>query len=160
MREEQIEEFPWYRVRPNGEILNQNGVVLTPSVNLRGILFVGLYYHGVRKTRAVAPIVANTYLEPHPNPEFDTPIHLDGVKANCDVNNMMWRPRWFAVRWHNQFERGFPVLDAPLIDEDSGDIYRDSLAASMCTGVLEAEIVASMIENARAWPTYQRFREV
>ena len=140
MREEQIPGHPGYKVRPNGEVINMFDRVLTPMTNLRGLLFVGLYYHGVKHNRSVALLVANAFLEPHSNPQFDTPVHLDGDRTNCDVNNLMWRPRWFAVKWHRQFDcspvRRFGYQLSPLTISSSAAMFPPRRGGSAVDGTI------------------------
>lgn len=107
--------------------------------------------------RSLPRLVATAFV-PIPNQIFDTPINLDGDRTNCAVDNLAWRPRWYAVYYTNQFrERYDNPINAPVREIETGEVFRDSLAAGCQFGVLEREVVLSILNNTLAWPTYQQF---
>jgi hypothetical protein len=119
--------------------------------------YVGLVREWKQEVRSLARIVAHVYLGP-PDQIFDTPIHLDGDRTNCSVDNLMWRPRWYAVRYHQQFrQRYHNPIEEPVKVRGEAKRYANSLAAAMEFGLLEREVVLSILNATPAVPTYQRF---
>ena len=162
MRQAVIPEFPLYSITDEGQVINNDtGRVLALSVNRNGVVQVGLMKYGRQYKRGVALLVATAFLDP-PTPEtFDTPIHLDGDKLNNRLDNLMWRPRWFAImyqRQHELFTR--PSLNEPIIDLATREKFRDSWDAATKFGLLDEEIAEAIRARTYVWPTYQRFQEV
>jgi hypothetical protein len=92
---------------------------------------------------------------------FDTPINLDGDRFNCCLQNLMWRPRWFAVQYNRQFrERYDRPIEVPLKAADTKEVFPNSLAAAIRYGLLERDVVLSIEHNTLTWPTYQKFEVV
>lgn len=157
----EIEEFPGYSVSDEGQVANDHtGTVLSISTNQQGIPYVGLVSSedGVQYKRSVALLVANGFLPPPVPPHFDTPINLDGNRLNNCVWNLMWRPRWFAIKYHKQFhnsERGFIV---PIEDVQTGERFKTSWQAAVKYGLLDKEIKIATINHTYVFPTGQRFR--
>lgn len=154
-----IPEFPDYSVSAFGKVRNEiTGRVLAMTQNQHGILHVGLMRDGRQHKRAVALLVARMFL-PAPEPDtFDTPINLDGDRGHCVVDNLMWRPRWFAVRYHKQFfsnQRGFVK---PIVEIHTGERFKTSWDAATKYGLLDREIMTATINRTYVWPTYQQFR--
>lgn len=155
-----IDEFPNYEVNYEGRVLNKDsGHTLSPSVNQRGILQVGLMKQGVQHKRSVALLVAKAFLgEPDP-PTFNSPIHLNGDKTDCHMDNLMWRPRWFAVKYHQQFTNGKRGFRTPVIEENSKMWFPSSWEAAIKFGLLDREIMLATLNRTYVWPTYQTFRQ-
>lgn len=135
-----IKEFPDYQVSNYGAITGyrRNDRVLNVHRNQQGILSVMLRRDGVAYRRSVAGLVAAGFLRPSEHgPIFNTPIHLDGNRENCFVENLMWRPRWFSVRYHQQFKQ--PYRESwywPVLNIDTGERYTSLIEASMIHGFL------------------------
>jgi len=91
---------------------------------------------------------------------FDTPIHLDGDTMNNHIDNLMWRPRWFAVKYQRQFNEPHPSIRGQIQDIETGYRFNDSWHAATTFGLLDKEIRESIIQRTYVWPTYQRFRIV
>lgn len=153
-----IREFPNYSVSNEGKVRNDHtGRILSQSLNQQGIPQVGLTNETGYHKRAVAPLVAHAFI-PRPFGPFDTPINLDGDRTNNRVENLMWRPRWFAVMYHKQFKHPYEFhLDTPIIDLKTQDVSPDSLTCAKRYGLLEQDIVLSIGHRTYVWPTYQRF---
>jgi hypothetical protein len=156
-----VEGFPGYSVNPLGLVKrDSSGHVLRPRVNQYGVVYVGLMKEGYRhqRVRSLALLVARAFI-PQPNPVWDTPINLDGNRFNCRVDNLMWRPRWYAERYNNQFttERYEHPIHATIVDYDTDDEFPNSMVAACENGLLEREVVLSILNNTVAWPTNQRF---
>jgi hypothetical protein len=105
-------------------------------------------------------MVARAFLS-EPSDIFDTPIQLDGDPANCNVDNLMWRPRWYAIQYKRQFrERYDNPINTPIRSVADGETFSNSLEAACRYGLLEREVVLSVVNRTPAWPTYQYFELV
>lgn len=153
-----VDGFPDYDVNRLGQVRNgQTARLMTVSLNQFGVARVTLADEtGKQHQRSLALIVAKAFV-PRPALElFNTPINLDGDRFNCAAENLVWRPRWFALQYHKQFE--YPVVSPyPIRDIKTGDVYHDSREVAMRFGLLEKELVISMANRTYAFPTFQLF---
>lgn len=154
-----IPEFPSYSVSMLGNVRRDaSGRILTLLENRDGVVVVGLM--GPARTqykRSVALLVAKQFV-PKPNGRFDTPICLDGDRYNNSVSNLMWRPRWFAVKYNKQMAYRFhSPIPYPIRDRETGELYENSLDVSVRNGLLESDVVLSILNRTYVWPTYQLF---
>lgn len=157
-----VPHFRKYAVNPLGDVMNRKtGRLVRPNFNQYGTCMTGLYGEdGKQYQRSTGLLVASIFLE-QPNPRFDTPIHLDGDRANNAVYNLAWRPRWFATRYQAQMEsrtvRGFTV---PIMDVETGEIFNNGMEAAMKYGLIELDIFLSYTNYTYVFPTGQRFAPV
>lgn len=156
-----IPEFPNYSVSSHGRIRNdERDHIMTLTLNQMGIVQVGLTFERTYYKRAVAPLVAHAFI-PRPYGPFDTPINLDGDRTNNYVENLTWRPRWFAVKYHRQFKEPFIYLMThPIIDTKTGEIYPSGIDACIRGGLLANDLKHSIESRTYVWPTYQVFEYV
>ena len=155
----QIRGFPTYCVSDQGRVRNEaNGYILTRLINQDKIVYVGLNHCGVQHRRSLAILVANAHVRKPPmfSESFDTPIHRDGDRTNNRAINLLWRPRWFAQRYHRQFMHPY-LLPTPVQDLETGTIYDSTREAAVAFGLLEADILIATRGNDFVWPTFQRF---
>lgn len=154
----QIEFFPEYSVSDHGRIqANKSGRILSLSENQFGLLQVGMMRDGEQRHRSVPLLVAKAFV-PEPGGPFDTPINLDGDRYNNHIDNLAWRPRWFAIRYNQQFR--YPYANsilAPIIDLKTREVSENSLECSKRYGLLERDLVFSIVNRTYVWPTYQEF---
>jgi hypothetical protein len=156
-----IQDFPGYSVNGYGQVRHDAfDRLMTPHANQTESIYVSLMRDGIQCQRALAPIVANAFLEDPVDP-FDTPINLDGDRWNCAADNLMWRPRWFAIQYHQQFKHPYhnPIL-TPVKARGENEVFRNSFAAAMRYGLLERDVVLSIYHNTYAWPNYMVFELV
>lgn len=158
----QVAEFPGYSVSDTGQVRNEEtGYILKKLVNQGGVVHVGLTRDRVLYKRSLPILVANAFLE-KPDPkrfsEFDTPINLDGNRFNNHVGNLMWRPRWFAVKYFRQFQQEEPTISDPVQILETGISFESSWEAATTLGVLDREIGMSVSTRNYVWPIFQRFR--
>lgn len=156
----EIDDFPGYSVSHLGHVRNDDtGRTMTLTVNQQGIVMVGLSRDHEQYKRSVTLLVANAFLEIPANDNFDTPIQLDGDRMNNHVDNLMWRPRWFAIRYHQQFKdpkrQGFTV---PVVNLADGIVYKDAMEASVEFGLLANDLTRAIVNRTYVFPTYQEFR--
>lgn len=159
-RWEELEEFPDYAVSDEGEIANmRSGIPRKMSINQQGIVKISLYKD--RKelhTRSLAVLVAEMFVEGQSD-LFNTPIHLDGERRNCAASNLMWRPRWFAIRYHRQFyDTAFHNANFGFMDIDSGEHYSSIKEACMRHGLHHHDVHRSLSQATYVPFTNQEFR--
>jgi hypothetical protein len=157
-----FEEFPGYYVNTEGEVRNNFTLrIMTPHMNNHGVVCVSLLDRdGVQRQRSLAKLVATAFL---PKPEcisqdFDTPINLDYDRWNCDVDNLMWRPRWFAYQYHQQ--RDFSIKydnAAPIRDLETWEVYQGTAEVCMKFGLLEKHLRRAIVMELKVFPTMQEF---
>jgi NUMOD4 motif len=153
-----IEHFPGYSVSNHGRVrTDKTGRILALSENQFGLLQVGLMRDEEQKHRSVPLLVAKAFI-PQPTGPFDTPINLDGDRHNNHVDNLAWRPRWFAIRYNRQFRYPYenPIL-APVVELRTGEVSENSLECAKRYGLLEQDLVLSVLNRTYVWPTYQEF---
>lgn len=156
-----VEGFPGYSVNPLGQVKKDStGRVLVTRINQYGVPYVGLMHNWKQCIRSLPRLVATAFVE-QPNENFDTPINLDGDRLNNHVDNLLWRPRRYAVHYVNQFKEPYESpIETPIREVDTGEEFPNSLAAACCFGLLEREIVLSILNHTLVWPTYQEFELV
>ena len=157
-RWKKVRGFPDYSVSNTGLIRSdKSGRILSLSENQFGVLCVGMMKNGKQRHRSVALLVAKAFL-PTRRDAFDTPINLDGDRRNNHVDNLAWRPRWFAVKYNQQFRHPYQhSIREPLVDLKTGAISENSLECARENGLLEEDIVLSILNRTYVWPTYQEF---
>lgn len=153
--------FPGYSVNPLGQVMRDStGRLLVPRYNQYGVPYVGLMRSWQQCIRSLPRLVARAFLQP-PSDIFDTPIQIDGDPANCRIDNLMWRPRWYAILYKRQFEERYDrPLNSPIHAVNEGEHFSNSLEAACRYGLLEREVVLSILNRTPAWPTYQYFELV
>lgn len=153
-----VEGFPGYSVNPLGQVINDSsGRLVKPRVNQYGVAYVGLMREWQQCIRSLSRLVARAFL-PKPSMFFNTPIQLDGNPLNCRVDNLMWRPHHYAVKYKRQFrDRYENPINKPIHAVEEDEVFPNSLAAATRYGLLEREVVLSILNNTVTWPTYQRF---
>jgi hypothetical protein len=156
-----IPGFSEYSVNRFGDVIfHMFDRILTPHANQTECVYVSLMRDGKQNQRALAPIVARAFLE-NPVPPFNTPINLDGNRWNCAADNLMWRPRWFAVQYHQQFKRRyFNPINEMVKARGENEIFANSFEAATRYGLLERDVVLSIYNNTYAWPNYMIFEVV
>lgn len=160
---EEIAEFPDYAVSNFGDVINMRfgGTPVRPSPNQYGVVRVGLVKDRRQYTRALALLVATAFVPvPNDNPIFDTPIHLDGDQFNCKAENLMWRPRWFAIKYHKQFRSDAFLTSRPvhIYDILTETHYSSTREACIANGLYWFDVQQSYIEGRTTFPTGQSFR--
>jgi hypothetical protein len=154
-----VKNFPGYSVNPLGQVRNDStGRLLHIRLNREGVPYVGMMRNNRQVIRSLPLLVAEAFL-PKTNKIFDTPVSIDGDRSNCAVDNLMWRPRWYAVLYNRQFrvERYENAIHAPVVAVETDEVFSDSLAAACRYGLLEREVVLSVLNRTPTWPTYQTF---
>lgn len=162
----ELPDYPGYAINRDGEVLTlETGLMKRRSLNQQGILMVNFSINAKQHVRAVAPLVAHYFLSREDIPDhFDTPIHLNGDRTDCRVDNLAWRPRWFAVKYHRQFlpEERFKNFgfQSPVELINTGEVFPTSWEAAIKYGLLDKEIFIATINRTYVFPHSFFFREI
>jgi NUMOD4 motif len=153
-----IPGFPDYSVSDLGRVrADKSGRILRVNQNQYGLVQVGLMHEGVQRHRSVPLLVAKAFLPELPGP-FSTPINLDGDRHNNQVSNLMWRPRWFAVKYNQQFRHRYEYpIDDMIINLETNEISENSFECCKRYGLLEEHLVQSINLRTYCWPTFYQF---
>jgi hypothetical protein len=153
-----IDSFPGYSVSDHGRVrADKTGRFLSLSQNQYGLVHVGLMKEGLQYHRSVPLLVARAFLL-QDNLLFDTPINLDGDRHNNRLENLLWRPRWFAIRYNQQFRQPYEnPITSRIVDLKTGEISENSAHCAQRYGLLEQDLVLSIMNRTYVWPTYQEF---
>jgi hypothetical protein len=153
--------FPDYSISNFGDVVNEvTERLLRQNVTLDGVAKVDLFKDGIKYTRSVKRLVAEAFVEGRIE-NFDTPINLDGDKSNNRVDNLMWRPRWFAMKYTHQFDQIPDIHRAgPIRDVRTRDRYFDVYEAGTFNGILFKDIWRSINDKIPTQITNQVFEKI
>jgi len=159
-----IDEFPGYEVSNAGTVRNcRTKRVLSIFVNKNNTPYVAFSRQGKQFNKSLPVLVAEIFLPAPEKETFTTPIHLNGDRTDCAAHNLMWRPRWFAIEFHKQFEEVFNG-ERSVVRVSPPGLTLTAKQASMKYGLLLKDIInaATTQDEARklVWPTLQRFNVV
>jgi len=150
--------YPGYSVSDLGRIRNDKRErVLTVVHTQTNRSFVGLIKDGVQVKRSVSKLVADSFIPRPANPIFNTPIHFDGNLSNCRVDNMDWRPRWFAIKHAIQFRTEQEEYPDPVREIRTGEIFENMWSAVFRYGLLYPDLFLSIINKTYVFPTMQTY---
>lgn len=156
-----IPGFRLYQVTSQGRIVNKDsGRFLELNQNQYGVLHVGLWRDGKQHHRSVPLMVAKAFIE-KPYPQFDTPINLNGDRTDCRVENLAWRPRWFAIKYNQQFlQERDPMITNKIRNTKTGVISQNSWDCATRYGLLELDLYVSIYNRTYVWPLYVQFEAI
>lgn len=150
--------YPGYSISNLGRVRNDNRDRILSIVRLSSNYgYVGLVKDGIQVKRAVSKLVTETFLPKPTIPSFTTPIHFDGDLANCTIQNLDWRPRWFAIKHTMQFRRELPVYPDPVIESKTGEVFENSWKAVLRYGLLYMDLILSIYNKTYVFPTMQTY---
>lgn len=154
----QLSEFPDYSLSDLGDIRNdKRGTLVATSLTKQGAVKVGLMKGGKQHTRSVKVLVAETFV-PGESDIFNTPIHLDGDQFNNAATNLIWRPRWFAWKYHNQLGAVDNYTGTgEVININTQDAYEDIADAAMANGLLFEEVHISVVNHIPVFPSWHNY---
>lgn len=161
-----VEGCAKYLVSDQGVVNNlKTGRPLTRQVNSGGIRYVVLLDDDDRRvSRSVAKLVAEAFLPTHQNRYFTTVIHKDGLKENCQIDNLAWRSRPFAVRYHRQFHPPYSrkTFYQKILCVETGDVFCSISEAAIFGGVFEDELMnhCNNEEEDACFPSGLTFRYI
>jgi len=155
----QIDDCPGYAISTYGRVMNTKFErIMQRSRNQWGNVYVRLFVDGRQRSRSVALLVVQTFVEKPPfhDPDFcNTPIHLDGDRENCFVENLEWRPRWYAMEYHD--ERDNQIIppywrDNPLVIKETGEVFSNVNDLCMTYGVTRVSIMQNLRKKFQKLP--------
>ena len=154
-----IDEFPEYAVSDCGRVINTSSDILkTPTSNQQGIASINFSRDRIQCRRSLTLLVAQTFLPDPERESFDTPINLDGDRFNNNVNNLMWRPRWFAVKYHAQLKKPTPFGFTGGIDlVETEEHFNNVRECAVKYGLLEKEIILAAHNRKPVFPIWCNF---
>lgn len=152
-----LQSYPGYSASDLGQIRNdRRSRILSVVSSSSGHTYVGLMSEGIQVKRSVAKLIADAFL-PIPNrPHFTTPIHLNGLLYDCRANNLLLRPRWFAMKFTQQFGKEHPS-HPPVRDKSTKEIFQTCWPLVMGFGLLYVDILMSITNCTYVFPTMQTF---
>lgn len=155
-----IRGFSRYLISNKGRVRNHDTDRVMRLFNVSGRHLAVALMDDARfqRTCYVARLVAEAFL-PIPESEYyNTPIHLDGDFNNCRVDNLMWKPRWFAVKYARQY-RLTERRHVMIRNVESGEVLSiwDLVARE---GLLYFDIVQAIQERTVIFPSMQRYEWV
>jgi len=156
----EIRGFLKYSVSNHGNVRREPSQrPLQVYQNQCDVVCVGLMRGHKQYKRSLPLLVARAFL---PRPiTSDTPINKDGNRWNNHVENLIWRPRWFAIQYNKQFLHPYDnPISVPIRDTKANVKYIDSFACAVANGLLEKDIVLSILNATYTWPTYQIFEVI
>jgi hypothetical protein len=154
-----IDEFPDYEVSSTGLVMNSDtNRIMRISRTAQGALKVGLMGDdGRQHTRSLKVLVADAFVGGR-DEIYNTPIHLDGDSENCNADNLIWRPRWFAHRYTYQFNHIYAYSTTNQVrDVSTGVVYDNIYTAARRHGLLMNDILMSCSNGQKCRPTNQIF---
>ena len=80
------------------------------------------------------------------------------IAITIAVENLAWRPRWFAIKYNQQFRHPYenPIM-FQMVDLKTGEVSENSIECAQRYGLLEQDLVLSILNRTYVWPTYQEF---
>jgi hypothetical protein len=150
-----ISEFADYLVHTSGQVYNaRRERLILPTPVQDGTLTVGLMRNKRQLRITLSRLVALHFLPDPPRDDFNTVIYLDGNKENCSADNLMWRPRWFAVAYHReQHYNPNPNFCGTLTINETGETFDSLVKCARKYGLLQKNIIISFRTGTRVWPT-------
>lgn len=160
----ELYDYPLYEISSMGRVKNRaSGHILKAFANNMGVATVGLRREGRTYTRALAKLVAAEFLEEPTAPQgmdaFNTVLHLDHDRMNCAASNLLLRPRWWAVKWEQEWRDG-PTYHRRIMHAPTATIFETAWHAGHASGMLEesifrrAELAYNHAEDRGDWIFY------
>ena len=148
--------YPGYSVSTSGKVRNDKRYrVLTPLEKPDRRPFVKLTLDGVQVTRSLSVLVCSAFIPARSN--WTTPIHFDGDLHNCHVENLDWRPRWFALRHTEQFRIALPEYEGAVRDTESRRVYDNLWNVVFSCGLLYMELVRAIAIKTYVFPNMRTY---
>lgn len=157
-----IEEFPDYEVSNLGHVFRVGtDHPMSISYTAHGHAKITLSDGRERKTRSVALLVAQAFVEP-PHPVCDHVMVLNGDHHDLRPENLVWRPRHFVWHYSRQFKVPTPLYCTTLSVEEvqTGRTWDNIVEASMACGLLMEDVWRSTYSGDPVFPLMTQFRVI
>lgn len=150
--------YPDYSVSNLGRVRNDKRERVLKIIQLpTSYAYVGLVKDGIQVNRSVSKLISETFLPKPAISTFTTPIHFDGDLSNCRVDNLDWRPRWFAIKHTGQFRKDLPVFPDPVREVRTGEVFENSWKVVLRYGLLYMDLILSITNKTYVFPTMQSY---
>lgn len=149
-----LEVAPGYSINQEGWVRNdETDKLLKRSFFENGEPAVSFRISGRLVRKQVTTLMAATWMAPHEYARFDTPMHLDGDRQNCHVDNLMFRPRWFVRRYHREcLENQFPQWDRPFKIVEWDQTFQTPWECARRHGFLQGDIMLAVMNQGFLFP--------
>jgi hypothetical protein len=155
---QEIPMFENYFINSDGDVRNRHGLLLRRHYNTTNRAYITLSKEGKHYPKALSLLVAQSFI-PCSHEYWTTPMHLDGDYTNCSAANLVWRPRWVAVRYHQERRVcPYPTWGNKIILVETGEIFANPCEAAPVYGVLEREIFRSIGLHRTCFPINMHFQ--
>lgn len=142
----EVDGFPDVYADSQGLIMSKvSDRIIRSRTNQQGHLMLGLSVNGVQYTRSVALLVAKAFLPPPRNAAYNSVIHLNGDRSDCRAMNLMWRPRWFSLKYHQMFDQA-PIRVKTYI-RDTDQVFHSLREACTTYGLIEQATYIDMMNG-------------
>lgn len=148
----EISDYPDYYINVRGEVKNDHDRLMSRSYNQQGIATVYLMVEGQQVARSVAVLVASIFVQQTEDLSDKIPsvIHLDGDRRNCHADNLQWRSRAVAIRYHKDFQKNISGMwRDPILLVETEEIFSTPLEAAMAYGIPQSDIRTSVFNQGR-----------
>ena len=156
-----LEKYDHYSISNEGRVRSDlTNAVLAVATTPGGNAFVRMRQDGRQVARGLALLVAESFVPLPKLPiETPTPIHLDNDLMNCRASNLVWRPRWFALKYTSQFHEDLGEA-GPLRDIKTRTVYQSVWDVVHEHGVLFTDVVKATTNKTYVSPTLRCYEWV
>lgn len=160
-----VDEIPVYEVSNLGHVRRIGKTEpLVPTEAKGGALFVTMTYDGERYSRAIKGLVARAFVPKPDNQDpdiFDTPVQCSLSMSNLRADNIVWRPRWFAIAFRRHLHPSYydqpRFTEVPVLNINTRTQHASILTAALQDCVLMRDIYHSAGEGRPVFPTGHRY---
>lgn len=156
-----LENYDHYSISNEGRVRSDlTNAVLAVACTPGGRAFVKMRQEGHQVARGLALLVCEMFVRlPKFRIETPTPIHLDGDPMNCRADNLVWRSRWFAMKYTAQFDEDLGEA-GPIRDIKSRVVYRSVWDVVHEHGLLFVDVVKATTNKTYVSPTLRCYEWV
>lgn len=146
-----VQGFTNYVVSDHGRVINTTTLKdCSMSTATGGDVRVNLMGPHQMHTRSVKKIVAQAWVPKPDEVTFDTAMILNGDRWDLRSENIVWRPRWYVMKWAQQWDLRQEVLreytGRRVWNATRGFVYDSIVEAGIADGVLWEHILNAIEE--------------
>jgi len=158
-----IMDYPNYEVSNTGFVRRVGtNRRLSPKKAQGGAWFVKLSIDGEHVSKTLKTLVAEAFVpvpKHYQGEAFDTPIQCVLNTDEVRADKIMWRPRWFAIKFRRDLKPSVHpnYWDIPVRNINTGNEHASILTASLHDGVIMEHVYRSCLEGSRVFPEWHRY---